>query len=383
MKFFSFENKREIHRIYIAHTLRRVVLSVVGIYIPIFFLTLGFSLTKIILFFVIFHFSGLLFTLTTLPYLFQKWGTMRVLKIYYPLEISFYILLYVLPFVPALFWIAAFVGGLATFIYWVPMNILLLKHSQADNMGSDLAMFFAFPKALGIAGPLIGAILIPFVGFWPVFSVAMLGLAATYLPLAGIRNSELDVSFDFRLSHVWRKLRERPFLFVLEGFDNIIEESEWFWGIFVFLIIGTLEAPGIVGSLEALGAAMFTVVVGTYANQNAKLLIPIASVGLILGWVVRIGINSALSVYIVTLATSFIMTFFLVSYVSFIYQSVKHKKEEEFLILREIPTVIGRMIVFGAILLTVNNSRFFFMLPIIAILLLLAIFWWKKPRLAM
>jgi hypothetical protein len=196
----------------------------------------------------------------------------------------------------------------------------------------------------------------------------------------GIRNNEIAQSFDFQISHAWSKLRERKLLFLLEGFDNIIEESEWFWGIFVFLIIGTLQAPGIVGSLEALGGAIFTVIVGKYANKSVKVLIPIASVGLIITWFARVFIENALPAYSITLIASFFMTLFLVSYFSMIYRAVKNQQEEEFLLLREIPTVLGRMVVFGTILITVENPRLFFVLPILTMIILLAVFVSRRER---
>lgn len=382
MSFFSFTNKRNIYRIHTSHTLRNVALSIISVYVPIFLLSLGYSLAKTITFFIVFHGIGLVFALTFCPFLIRKWGLVRSLKFHYPIQICFFLLLNFLPVAPKLFWVIAVVGGLATFTYWIPMNILLLRHTEMEKMGSDLANFFALPKVFGILCPLISAILIPIVGFWPIFILVIIGLTISYLPLASIHGSVEVKSFDFQLARAWKRLREQKLLFLLEGFDNIIEESEWFWGIFVFLIIGTLNAPGIVGSLEALGGALFAVIVGKYANKNAKVLIPIASIGLAITWIIRIFINSAFPAYVITVIASFAMTLFMVSYFSLIYKKVKNKKEEEFLILREIPTVIGRMIVFVTILITINNPRLFFALPIFAILILFVIFSLKKEQLS-
>lgn len=378
MRIFSFDGKRDINRIYVSHTLRNVALSVISVYIPIFLLTIGFSLSKTIAFFIVFHSAGLLFALLICPIMIRKWGLARMLKFYYPIEICFFILLNFLSVLPSLFWFIAVMGGIATFSYWIPINILLIKHAEVEKMGSDLANFFALPKVFCILGPFVSAVLIPLIGFWPVFAIVIIGLILSYLPLAGIRNSEITSSFDFKISRAWSKLRERKLLFALEGFDNILEESEWFWGIFVFLTIGTLRAPGIVGGLEALGGAVFTLIIGKYANKRAKILIPIASVCLIIIWGARVFIYNPLLIYIATIIASFVMTFFLVSYFSMIYRSVKNQQEEEFLILREIPTVLGRMIVFGAILMTIANPRLFFILPIFATFLLLAILFYKR-----
>ncbi len=381
MKIFSFENKRDIYRIHLSHTLRNVALSVINVYIPIFLLSHGYSLSATILFFVVFHSIGVLFALFICPFLIRKWGLVALLKFNYPITIIFFILLNFLPNFPSLFWILAVAGGLSTFSYWIPMNILLIKHAETEKMGSDLANFYALPKAFSIIGPLISAMLIPFIGFWPVFVMVIMGLIFSYLPLKGIQNSEISSSFDFKITSIWSKIRERKSLFVLEGLDNILEESEWYWGIFVFLMIGSLHAPGIVGSLEAMGGALFAVFIGKRANRNTKTLILIASSGLIGAWMLRLFIENALSAYMITVVASFLMTMFLVSYFSMIYRSVKNQKEEEFLILREIPTYVGRMIVFGTILITISNQRLFFLLPIIAIILLLLVFLSKKKNL--
>lgn len=228
MKIFFFNGTRDIYRIYVSHTLREVALSVISVYIPIFLLTIGFSLSQTVVFFMIFHSAGLLFALLICPTMIRKWGLARMLKFYYPIEICFFVLLNFLPVSPSLFWIIAVMGGIATFSYWIPINILLIKHAESEKMGSDLANFFALPKVFCILGPLVSAMLIPLIGFWPVFAVVIVGLFLSYLPLANIRDSATTSSFDFRISRAWSKLRERKLLFALEVFNNIIEESEWF-----------------------------------------------------------------------------------------------------------------------------------------------------------
>lgn len=273
MRIFGVAFRRDIHRIQLAHTLHSVALSFVGVYVPIFLLTHGFSLADMIIFFVVFicwlsfrthgvpthnetvgdgtDASGILFSADSF-----FCGT------------AFSAGRFLLPGP------VAALGGIATFAYWMPLNILFVKHAEAKKIGSDLGLFFALPKIFGVAGPLVSAAVIPFFGFWPMFIVAGCGLILSYLPLIGIKKHELMA--EFRLSQSIQKIRKRKFLFFLEGFDNIIEESEWFWGIFVFLLIGSLTTPGIVGGLEALGGALFALLVGKIANQHALKLIPMA-----------------------------------------------------------------------------------------------------------
>ncbi len=303
----------------------------------------------------------------------------QTLRVSYFPQIVFFLTLNFLPQISFAWPVVAALGGVATFAYWMPLHILFVKHAEEKKMGSDLGLFVALPKIFGVAGPLVSAAVIPFFGFWPMFIVAGCGLIFSYLPLIGIKKNELMA--EFRLSQSIQKIRKRKVLFFLEGFDNIIEESEWFWGIFVFLLIGSLATPGIVGGLEALGGALFALLVGKFANQHALKLIPAASVGLMVLWAIRFFIDSPFSAYLASLGTSFVMTLFIVTYFSLIYKKIKNDDEETFLILREIPTVLGRLVVFGCILLTTSHPKYFFVLPIFAISLLLLFLFMRRKQL--
>jgi hypothetical protein len=256
---------------------------------------------------------------------------------------------------------------------------MFVKNSSQQEMGSNFSKFMALPKIFGIAGPLIAAILIPHFGFLPVFILGILGMIAAYFPLARLSRTDLTISLTF--SNVMKKLKENKVLFTFEWLENIIEESDWFWAIYVFILIGSLSVPGIVDSMEAIGGALFTLVIGKYANKHGKQLIPWAAFGLIVVNILRIITNSQISAYAVTIAASFALSVFVVCYFSTLFKTIKDKNEDEFIILREIPTVMGRMVAFAGILLFMNNLRFFFVLPIFFTVVLMFLYIWKKSHL--
>ncbi len=369
----------KIRRVYTAHTLNNIATSIIGVYIPAYLLTLGYPLSRVILFFVINHVVGLIFGFFIFVPLVQKWGLLNTFKLYYPLQILSLILLSFLkthPFPPEYI---AIVNGIAVFAYWIPMNIFLVKYSDTEKMGSSVSKFFALPSLFGIFGPLLGALLIPLVGFWPVFVLTVIGLLISFTPLAPLHDEEMKVSLHFAAS--WDRLKRHKILFLFEFLDNIIEESNWFWTIYVFLLIGSLATPGIVGSLEAIGGSVFTFFIGKYANKYGRKLIPIAAWMLLIITIAQMVVRDPRSAYAVTILGSFALTFFLISYFSSIYKTIKDDSEEEFLILREIPTVLGRLTVFVAIFLTISNLRLFFFLPLVVILLLLILYLFKRKSL--
>jgi hypothetical protein len=225
------KDKREIYRIHIAHAIRSIALSFITIYVPVYLFKLGYSLEEIIFFYIIFHGFGLLFTLFVISPLIQKFGLLKIFRFYYPLEIIFYASLYFMQVEKIPFPIVAMLGGMATFIYWVPLNILLVKHANFDKMGTDLATFFALPKILQVFNPLISIALIYVLGFGSIFTIAIMGLILSYIPLYGIKNHESKLILHWKETFI--KIKNRKKLFFLESLDNIIEESHWYWSIYV------------------------------------------------------------------------------------------------------------------------------------------------------
>lgn len=369
-----------ILRIYTANTIKSVALSLIGIYIPIYLLDIGLTLQEVIIFFAISHGIGLLIGLLLFVPLLQKKSPITVLKISFPLQILYLTALLFLNDSQIPTALIAVIYGASSMAYWIPMNLLFLKHSQSSDMGNNMGKFFALPKFFGIFGPLLSAVLIPFVGFAPVFILAIIGLGISYIPLLKIDDSTVRVSLNF--TSAWKRLRNQKTLFLFEIFDNIIEESEWFWGIYVYLLVDSLTAPGIIGSLESIGSALFTVFVGKYANKNSKKIIPLAAILIVIIMVARIFITTPNAAYSITILASFVMTLFIVSYFTSMFKTIKGDGEEEFVILREIPTVLGRMVVFGTILLTASNPNLFFAAPIIFTILLLILYFWKRKLIA-
>jgi MFS family permease len=382
MKFRSFLAKGDLNRVLVAHIARGVALSMISVYVPVLLLESGQSLSFVIVFYCVAHVSGLLAALFVIVPLMRRYGVVHVFKLYYPLEIAFFVLLNFFFFTGEmmLMWIAAVLAGVGSFAYWVPHNILFLRNSKKEVMGNELSTFFALPKIFNIAGPLLAAAIVVSFGFVPMFVIASVVLLLSYTPLRAIHDDM--VSLEIRLDNVFVKLWRRKRLFFMEMFDNIVEESEWFWGIFAFLIIGTLDAPGYIAAAAAIGSALFARFVGKRIDKgSASKYVMIASVGLIGLWGMRFFVDSPGTAYAVTAAASFMMAMFLISYFALILKVVKGDDEDEFIVLREIPTVVGRLIVFGAILLFVHSwdsQRLVFFVPIVAILFLIGFLIYEK-----
>lgn len=369
-KLLTLLNSRLIYRVQATHVLRSIALSFVSVYVPAFLLTHGYSFKETILFYTVLHAIGLIAVFVLIVPLLRRWGMVTVMRLHYPLQMIFLMTLLLGNGSPASVWIAAVIGGIANMVYWVPLNILFMRHTEQKSLAKDFSLFFALPQVFGMIGPLIGVLLVITLGFWANFTVAFLGLILSALPLRALEDDE---RIDLQFSQAFAQFRRRKLLFFLEGFDNIIEESEWLWGIIVYLLIGSLTTPGIVSSLTSLGGALFTILIGRYINKQKSTLpiLYVSIIGLALVWFSRFFIETPLPAYVITVISSFIMTLFLVSYFAIIYRKVRGDQDAEFIILREIPTVLGRMVVFGIAFLVASDIEKFYFLPIVAMAILL------------
>ncbi len=369
-KFLAIIHSRLIYRVQTAHVLRSIALSFVSVYVPAFLLTHGYSLKETIFFYAVLHTVGLIAVFILIVPMLRRWGMVTTMRLHYPLQMAFLLILLLGNGSSVTVWTAAIIGGIANMIYWVPLNILFMKHTDKDSLAKDFSLFFALPQIFGMIGPLVGVLLVITLGFWANFTVAFLGLILSALPLRAL---ESDECINLQFSQAFAQFRRRKLLFFLEGFDNIIEESEWLWGIIVYLLIGSLTTPGIVSSLESLGGALFTILVGRYVNKQKSTLsiLYVSIVGLALVWFARFFVETPLPAYIITVAASFVMTLFLISYFAIIYRKVKGDQDAEFVILREIPTVLGRMVVFGVAFIVASDIERFYFLPVVAMIILL------------
>lgn len=369
-KNLSLSKMRPIYRVHATHTIRGVALSMVSIYIPAYLMTQGYSLVSIIFFYALLHITGLAITLFVTTRLVNRFGTLHTLRWCYPFHIAYFVLLLLLGSQDIPLWVIAVAGGIAEFLYWVPLNMILLRNAGEASLGKDLSMFFALPKFFSIFGPIASALLIPIIGFWWVFLVSSLGLIASFLPLAGL--SEEPRGNIIVWSRIKDLLQKRKKLFFLEGLDNVLEEAEWFWGIYVFLLFGSLSIPGIVGSLEAVGGALFALFVGSKISRSQNRFIFFGAALLFLVSFLRMFFSeNFFTAYAFTVTASFALVMFLVSYTSLIYQKVKKDDEEEFIILREIPAVFARLVVYFCILATMYFQELFFLIPMLVVPVLL------------
>lgn len=369
---FMMKKIQNKHLITLSHATRSIALSFTSVYIPIFLLSRGFTLSQVIGFFALYHLSGLIFTLVLFPVFFARLGLVRTIQSYFFIETSYLLLLNYFVGDVSIWWLAI-LGGIANMVYWIPKNILFLNHAEFETMGSDLGWFMGLPKLAGIVGPIVSALIVTNFGFTPIFIISAIGLMIPGIILS--RLTEIERGVTVNLGKGFKRLWNERGIFTLEYFDNIIEESEWFWPIFVFVSLGALELPGIIGAISSIAAFIFAITVGKIINTHQSQVLNVGILSMVVISLIRVAAPASEWLYLtLSFIAAFASTAFLAAYFAGIYRKVKSTGEEntEFMIVREIPTIIARLTVFGVLLL-ITSGREFYILPIVALFVLLGL----------
>lgn len=205
-------------------------------------------------------------------------------------------------------------------------------------------------------GGLIAAVL----GFKWLFIATFVISLFSLIPL--FLSFDLRDKFKFKPSQGFAYFIRRPKLLIADMLDNIGGEAEGIiWPIFVFLIAQDTLSVGYVGTLIALGSFIFTVFVGKMSDKHdEKKLIRLAVPFLLLIWLLRTQISGIFFMYISSLVAGSLLALFAVPYTRMLYAEAKRDRNESFFIIKEVPTVIGRLIILGLFFLFANHITWLF-----------------------
>src|SRR5680860_1165371 len=154
-------------------SLNNFAMAFVAIFIPIYLLTLGYSV-QLIMVWLIIHHTALLINAFITIYISNRIGLVHSLHIRFILLITYFsLLLFGLKDLPILFYVIPILSGAETAFYWIPLNILFIRNTKSENMGSFMSKFLVIPKVLSMLSPLIGAFIIIHLGFNSLFALAM------------------------------------------------------------------------------------------------------------------------------------------------------------------------------------------------------------------
>ncbi len=328
-------------------SLNRFATSLISVFVAVYLLELGYSLSWVIYYLMIHH-GVLLFGVFAAVALSNKIGLVKLFFVRFVFLVGYLLLLFALPKHPEYFFLIAILGGLESAFYWTPLNILMVRKTQASTMGQSLSRLIAIPKILSFASPLLAAFVITQFGFSTLFIIALIIFVFATLPLLPLRSEKTQ--FLFTRKGIQKIYTENKKFFIPELIDNLAEDAMVFWSIFIFLQLSSVFHVGGIATTVALVSIFFTLTLGQLTDRwNKHKLMTIGASLLSCAWVLNFFIASfsvvPLLFYVGTILVSLSLKTFLVPYGTLLYNQAR-KDDAQFLVLREVPTILGHQILF-------------------------------------
>ena len=258
--------KSELNELFVTNSIRSFALSMISVFLPIFFLKTGYTIIHILLFYIIGVSAGTFFTYFALKFA-ARTGAKHSIIMSYPLLILFFACLFNIENFSVNFTILGlsllFSAGEA--FYYMGFHIDFARSSKKSDESRDISIFNALSVVLTIIGPLIGAVIATFFSFKILFLIVIIILAFSFIPLlfSGDIREKINIEFKGILDD------ERSFIiFFSEGLSDIGRRI--FWPTLIFLIGINITEIGGIFTIANLVLALVTLYVGHHSIGNMK-----------------------------------------------------------------------------------------------------------------
>ena len=193
------------------NTIAGIGTGLVGLFIPIYLLELGNSISVVIAWLLMHHLSLLLGAFLAV-YFSNIIGLVRCWYIRIVLVAILFAGFILLPNYPAILFILAFISGMEAAFFWIPYNILTVRKTEEATIGSSLAFMSNVGSAVGIIVPGIAALLIVSYGYVVLFITASIFILISIVPVLSLRHEKTN--FQFKLKEISSMVRQnRQFIF--------------------------------------------------------------------------------------------------------------------------------------------------------------------------
>lgn len=340
--------------------------ALISVFIPVYLLHQQVSLRGVMVYFLLY--SIVVFAGTMIAGLFSRQCNLKWVMVlgFVPQIIFLWLLAREVAVDSEMLMLLASLQGMAAALYWLPLHIFFATATTSEEVGGQVGAFLAWPKFLTLFAPLLAGVLAAHAGVEMVFAVAIGFFVLSAIPLIFVPAYHAPLSF--RPRKFGRYFQNYRGYFIAEIFENIGEELDMIiWPLAVYLLFDNVLSLGLAGTLLGVGGALFTYLLGKKTNRgNMQRLLQFGAILMIFLWLARFWTESVWMVMAVTVIVGIAELLVRLPFNALIYDLARESNTREFILFREIPVVIARIIVYGAgVLFAIQDVRHLFWLAIV------------------
>lgn len=344
---------RDINEIYIYELLKNFSLTLIGVFIPIYILSEGFSLYHASLYIVLSGVTGIVLSYPV-SRIISRIGFKHGLALSYLFIIPGLVVIQELTLSLTVIVISSVLYNTGRVLHNICLNSEFAVDSDENSRGKDSSRMLSLPSISRVIAPILGGAVFASLGFHVLLSIAIFVLILSVIPLMASKDHRDPMNYNFRSILEQEYLTAIP-LFVIRGVQAVSAVSVF--GLFIYFVVGGALDVGWARTLDSLGFVLTGLASGKLVKKYGELpVIAFGTVGASMIHVVRGFIGTPFQVF----AVSFMGGIFFQIYHVPIYSEFADRAESEdvleFYTLRKIFVSVGNILTIG----TLTTSYMFF-----------------------
>lgn len=295
--WFPSKVRQQVRELYISTIIVNFGLAMVMFWEPVYLYDIGYSLQKIVLFYLVTYVAYLVFIPFGAKFA-KRYGYEASLAIGTCLYALFYISLYFVQFQPGLFYAAALILTLQKLFYWPAYHANFAKYIGETEEGKEVSFMNVATSLMYIIGPALAGFIISQFGFGILFVVVSIIFFVSNVPSLITKEIFTPEKFSYFDSFkiLFKKERRQELLAYLGFGEEFVVLV--IWPVFISTIIADAFDMGAVVALATLVTALITLYVGQLTDKhNKKKILSLSSAFYSLSWFLRMFVASATGVF--------------------------------------------------------------------------------------
>ncbi len=350
-----FRNK-ELDELYASIGIKSFAISLISIFIPIYLLTLGFSLIDVAIYNLIYY-AGIIAFYPSSISLAARWGVKKTMMLGIISALGYFAALnYITSGFP--YYIAAAIQGLSTALYWTSYHIEFTEILDTAKGGTEISISRIIAIGSMILGPIVGAFFILSDSFSFIFLLVSVLLIFAMLPLfltKDIKAQPVRASFSKIIKYGGKGMAIASQAGGFLGFVTGV-----LWPVFIFLTLKSIMDLGWI--VSATSAIMVTILflMGRSTDRDENMTLKSGVILHSLSWISRLLFLFPIGVFINNFYASVSSSMMNIPFTKKVYtEARKSKNIPEFILFREFHLFVGRALAVFLFLL-INNIMWMF-----------------------
>lgn len=341
----------KIEELYIHISIRSFALSMISIFVPIYLLKLDYTLTSVFIFYAILNGTHALFILPAAK-MSSKIGYKYAIFLSVPFLITFYLLLYTLESYHWSLYLLAIIFGVNQSLFWIGYHTNLSKFTNKKYRGEEISFANIFKSIFHTIGPLVGGLILVFIGFKFLFVLVSLFLFISTIPLFLSKDIHEPINFSVKQILTNQRIKDY-FSFIGHGIETGL--GTIIWPIYIFFsILNNFTVLGLVVSFSSLFSLIITLIIGRFSDMRRRLVLRIGALLNVVIWGIKTFIRTTLQVFIIDAFHGMARTAISIPFDALTYDKANKNKLVEFIIFREIFIQLGRVVLFIGMVFTAD-----------------------------